>query len=145
MLTSLFSGAVNNLLGRESIKSAVYGYDRPNVEGYDSVGGCFYLEAAPHLFDKTKYALAEISTSSVSRQLTPPDLKKYLQTSTSTQIKSLKDENGRALALTREDVLKKMADYEAELDRQCQNKGSHYVAFYRLPAGQKPGASASAP
>lgn len=118
MLARLFSSAVNDLLGRETLKSKPYEFSHPDVVNYDFVGGQVYLEATPHLLDKAKYALSEVVVTRTSRVLTPPDLKKFVQTSTTTDYNPLQDDNGAPYVLTRDEALKKIADYEAAKDGQ---------------------------
>ncbi len=132
MLATLFSGAVNNFLGRETLKSAEYGFSRPNVVNYDAVGGKFYLEATPHIFDKTKYGLAEVVINQTARRLTPPELKRVMERTETTHRNVLKDESGKPYALTRDEALAKIADYQATKDKDCLNSGSHYVSFHKI-------------
>ncbi len=144
MLAKLFSGAVNNLFGRETLKSEEYGFSHPHVVNYDAAGGKFYLEATPHIFDKTKYGLAEVVINQTARRLTPPDLQKVMEHTQSTHRNVLKDENGKPYALTRDEALKKIADYQAAKDKDCANGGSHYVSFHKIPhkTSNKPSAAA---
>lgn len=134
MLSKLFSGAVNNLLGRETLKSEEYGFIRPDVVNYDSVGGKFYLEAVPHVFDKTKYALAEVVIHQTATRLTPPDLRKVMQYTTSTHRNHVKDDNGKPCAVTRDEALRHIADYQARKDKECLNSGSRYVSIHKIPS-----------
>ncbi len=132
MLARLFSGAVNDLLGRETLQSKSYDFNYPDVVNYDAAGGQLYLEAIPHIFDKTRYALAETVITRTSRVLTPPDLKKTVETTSTTDHKPLKDKNGKPYSLTRDEALKKIADYEAAREGQGLKPASRPVSALRI-------------
>lgn len=143
MLAKLFSGAVRDLLGRETLKSEVYGYNLPNAAGYDAVAGRFHLEATPHLFDKTKYALSEVVITHTASRLTPSDLKKFIETSATTKRTSVKDDNGKAYALTRDGALEKIAEFEARMDRFCVSPEGRCLSYRKISSGDKPDAPAA--
>jgi hypothetical protein len=142
MLAKLFSGAVRNLLGRETLKSEVYGFGLPETADNDAVGGHLYLEATSHLFDKTKYALTEVVVGHTAYRLTPPDLKQFLETSASVQRNPVKDENGTPYVLTRDEALKKIADYQAGMDSLCHSPDGRFLSYRKMSSEQKPDAPA---
>lgn len=139
MLANLFSNAVRDILGRESIQSKSYISALQNLADFDAVTRHSHLEARPHILDRTKYSLSEIVTTTTLRRLTPPDLKRFDETVKTTARLPFKDDHGKISAFTHDEALKKIADYQSGMDRRCETQDDPYCKYYPAPAERLPG------
>lgn len=121
MLKTLFTNTVRNILGVQPIVSKEYNntliHDRS-----DKVIRQTRLEATPHFLDKAKYSLSEIVTAHSKHRITEPEMRAVYVHSTQTRRTAVKDEHGNALALTQDQALQKIAEFEKQMDQNCETR-----------------------